>query len=442
MKVIIQYIICLFGLLTFKVKAQQELKFNKLDSVYAYAERSSSVIKSNYQQTLLAKYQRIAALANAVNLRSPLTFTPTDNTTLPVSFFPGGILPGTKPGEFSKVTLGQQYVSNFNLAPQIDLINPGNWSQIKMANINEEITSINNLINKKTLYESIAACYYNINSFQEQIKITKKNLLATDTLLLIITDKFGQGIVRQQDVNDATINKLTLQDKLNQLQISLEQQYNSLKILCDITMSTPLIVEEELNYNQQFEADMEASSQLQLKSNLLQMEYAKANLRSNRLSNLPVVSLLYYNSYYQNSNSQFFDSNPNNKWLNSAYIGGKITIFLPDVTHIVSSSNAKINYHASVIDFNHNKLQNDIANNQLHLDYQKAYSQFVTTKQISKLKEENYRMAVNQYNQAILSSDKLLTSFNDMLVSRLNYSSSLANLLFTKSKIDINNSIK
>ena len=197
-----------------------------------------------------------------------------------------------------------------------------------------------------------------------------------------------------------------------------------------------------MNYNQQYEADMEASSQLQLKSNLLQMEYAKANLRSNRLSNLPVVSLLYYNSYYQNSNSQFFDSNPNNKWLNSAYIGGKITIFLPDVTHIVSSSNAKINYHASVIDFNHNKLQNDIANNQLHLDYQKAYSQFVTTKQISKLKEENYRMAVNQYNQAILSSDKLLTSFNDMLVSRLNYSSSLANLLFTKSKIDINNSIK
>ncbi len=76
------------------------------------------------------------------------------------------------------------------------------------------------------------------------------------------------------------------------------------------------------------------------------------------------------------------------------------------------------------------------------MDYQKAYSQFVTTKQISRLKEENYQMAVNQYNEAILSFDKLLAAFNDMLVSRLNYSSSLANLLFTKSKIDINNTIK
>jgi len=441
MKTILLPVFCLLGF-TSLMNAQTELKFNKLDSVFAYADRNSSVIKNNYQQTLLAKYQRIAALANAVNLRSPLTFTPTDNTTLPVSFFPGGILPGTKPGEFSKVTLGQQYVSNLNFAPQIDLINPGNWSQIKMANINEEITSTNNLINKKTLYESIAACYYNITSFQERVKITKKNILATDTLLLIITDKYGQGLVRQQEVNDATINKLTLQDNLNQLQISLEQQYNSLKILCDIPLSIPLIVEEELNYNQQFEVEMDASSQLQLKSNLLQMEYAKANLRSNRLANLPVLSLLYYNSYYQNSNVQFFDPSPNNKWLNSAYIGGKITIFLPDVTHIVSSSNAKINYNASVINFNHNKLQNDIANNQLRLDYQKAYSQFVTTKQIFRLKEENYQMAFNQYNQSIISFDRLLLAFNDMLATRFNYSSSLANLLYTKSKIDINNTIK
>lgn len=441
MKTILIPVFCLLGF-TLVVNAQTELKFNKLDSVFAYADKNSSVIKNNYQQTLLAKYQKIAALANAVNLRSPLTFTATDNTILPVSFFPGGILPGTKPGEFSKVTLGQQYVSNFNYAPQIDLINPGNWSQIKMANINEELTSTNNLINKKTLYESIAACYYNINSFQEQIKITKKNILATDTLLSIITNKYGQGIVRQQDVNDATINKLNLQDNLNQLQISLEQQYNSLKILCDIPISVSLIVEEELNYNQQFEAEMEAGSQLQLKSNLLQMEYAKANLRSNRLSNLPVFSLLYYNSYYQNSNAQFFDNNPNNKWLNSAYIGGRITFFLPDVTHIVSSSNAKINYHASIINFNHNKLQNDIANNQLHLDYQKAYSQFVTTKHIFRLKEENYQMASNQYNQSILSFDRLLLAFNDMLISRFNYSSSLAKLLYTKSKIDINNTIK
>jgi len=439
MKAVITHLVCLFGFIC--AKAQTELKFTKLDSLYAYADKNSSVSKTNYQQTLLAKYQKIAALANVVNLRNPITFSLTDNTTLPVSFIPSNLLGGPA-GGFKQITLGQQYVSNFNITPQIDLINPGAWAQIKTANINEELTATTNLLNKKSLHESIAACYYNICSFKEQIELTTKNLSATDTLVQIVSNKFAQGLVRQQDVNDATVSKLTLQDKLNQLKISLEQQYNSLKILCEMPVGTKINIEDELNYNQQFTPDMDASSQLQAKANILQMEYAKADLRTNRLYNLPVISLLYSNSYYQNSVNQFFDNNPNNKWLNSAYFGAKVTFFLPDVNHILSSRNAKINYYTALINMNHGKLQNDISNNQLHLDYEKAYSQFLTNQQIAKLKEDNYRMAFNQYSQSILSFDRLIIAFNDMLASRFNASNSLANLMYTKSKIDINNTIK
>jgi len=441
MKIIITHLVCLLGFIL-SAKAQTEVKFTKLDSLYAYADKNSSVAKTNYQQTLLAKYQKIAALANVVNLRNPITFSLTDNTTLPVSFIPLGPLTAGKQSGFEKITLGQQYVSNFNITPQIDLINPGAWAQVKTANVNEELVATTNLLNKKSLHESIAACYYNICSFKEQVEITTKNLAATDTLVQIVRNKFAQGLVRQQDVNDATVSKLTLQDKLNQLKISLEQQYNSLKILCEMPIGTKIGIEDELNYTQQFTPDMDAGSQLQAKANILQMEYAKADLRTNRLYNLPVISLLYSNSYYQNSINQFFDGNPNNPWLNSAYFGAKVTFFLPDVNHILSSRNAKINYNTALINMNHSKLQNDISNNQLHLDYEKAYSQFLANQQISKLKEENYRMAFNQYSQSILPFDKLMIAFNDMLVSRFNYSSSLANLMYTKSKIDINNTIK
>ena len=292
MKTIPACFVCLLGFVLSSY-AQTETKFTNIDSLYAYADKNSSVAKTNYQQTLLAKYQKIAALANVVNLRNPVTFSLTDNTTLPVSFFPGGILPGTRTGTFVRVTLGQQYVSNFNITPQIDLINPGSWAHIKTANINEELTATNNLLNKKSLHESIAACYFNIISFKEQVEITKKNLAATDTLLQIVSNKFNQGLIRQQDVNDATVNKLVLQDKLNQLNISLEQQYNSLKILCEIPMGNKITIDSELNYSQQFTADMNASSQLQVRANILQMEYAQADLRTNRLANLPVISLLY-----------------------------------------------------------------------------------------------------------------------------------------------------
>ena len=437
-------LVCFVYLLGFvlSVHAQTEIKFTSIDSLYAYADKNSSVAKTNYQQILLAKYQKIAALANVINLRNPVTFSLTDNTTLPVSFIPLSVLTGGKQNGFEKITLGQQYVSNFNITPQIDLIDPGAWAQIKTANINEELTVTTNLLNKKSLHESIAACYFNIVSFKEQVEITKKNLSATDTLLQIVSNKFNQGLIRQQDVNDATVNKLVLQDKLNQLNISLEQQYNSLKILCEIPIGTKINIDNDLNYSQAFTPDMDVSSQLQVKANILQMEYAKADMRANRLYNLPVISLLYSNSNYQNSVNQFFDSNPNNKWLNSAYFGAKVTFFLPDVNHLLSSRNAKINYQTALINMNHSKLQNDISNNQLHLDYEKAYSQYLANQQISKLKEENYKMAFNQYNQAILPFNNLLVAFNDMLISRFNYSSSLANLLYTKTKIDINNTIK
>ncbi len=440
MKRIIQHIIILICL-PLMAAAQKELKFNNLDSVFSFADKNSSVIKTNEQQTVLAKYEKIAAEANVVNFRDPVSFALTNNTQLPVNFIPAELLGGPK-GTFKQITFGQQYVSNFSITPQIDIINPGAWAQIRTANINVDLTAVHNLINKTSLYESIAACYYNITSMQEQIIITQKNTAAADTLLLIVNNKLAQGLVRQQDVNDASINKLTLQDKLNQLKISLEQQYNSLKILCDITPGTDLIIEDALNYNQQFSSDMTVNSQLQFKSSALQAESAKADLRANRLSNLPVLSLIYSNSYYQNSNDKFLDNNPNNKWLNSVYVGAKITFMLPDVNRLLNSRNSKINYHISMISLEHNKIQNDIANSQLQLDYEKAFSQFLTSKQVFLLKEENYKMAFNQYNQAILPFDKLLTAFNDMLLNRYNYSSALANVLYTKSKIDINNKIK
>ncbi len=440
MKTIILNFVCLFGFILFG-QSQTVIKFNNIDSLFSYANQNSAVIKTNDQQTLLAKYEKIAALANVINFRNPVSLSLTDNTELPVNFIPSELL-GGKPGSYKALTFGQKYVSNFGLTPQIDIINTANWAQIKSANINVELTATQNLINKKTLYESLSACYFNICSLKEQVKITQQNNLSADTILLIITNKFSQGLVRQQDVNDATINKLALDDKLAQLNVSLEQQCNSLRILCDIKENTALIFDDELNYNQNFDATLNVNSQLNLKAATLQSQYAKQDLRVNRFGNFPVLTFLYNDSWYQNSNEKFFDNSPDNKFLNSVFVGAKLTFFLPDVNHILLSRNSKIAYNVSLINLEHNKLKADIDNNQLQLDYQKAYSQFITSKKVFQLKQENYTMAVNQYNESLLPADKLLIAFNDMLASRFNYSSALASLLYTKSKIDIENKIK
>ncbi|MDY0077014.1 MAG: TolC family protein [Bacteroidales bacterium] len=419
--------------------AQDKLSFNKLDSLLKYAEHNSITIKTGEQQSLLAKWQKISAQAGLVNFRMQTNFNLTNNLELPVTFLPAEAFGGT-PGTFKEVTTGQQYIGNLNLAPQIDIINPASWAKLKSANVSVELTHVNNLIAKKSLFESVSATYHNIISLQEQIEITRESLLAADTLLMIMQNKYAEGIVRQQDLNDAHINKLTLSDNLEQLNLSLEQQYYSLKILCDIPESTEINIEERPDYDIPITRGLQVDNQLEYKSSLLNLELADADFKTNRLMQYPTVSLMYYSAWQQNGNSTFFDSDID--WLNSQYIGLKISVPFPDINRYTLTKSAKINKTISMQNAAHTKLQNDFTNKQLVLDYEKAYSQLKTTNQIYQLKEQNYGLAMNQFNMSILSSDKLIIAFNDMLVSRLNYSSALANLNYTLSKIEINNTIK
>jgi len=434
-------LLILFGFLLVNhfSNAQNKLEFNTINSLLEYAENHSFSIKIGKQEVLLAKWQKISAQAGLVNFRMQTSFSLTDNVTLPITYFPAEAF-GGDPGTFKEVTTGQQFMGNFNFTPQIDLINPVSWAKLKSVKINSKLTDINNLIVKKSLFESISASYYNIISLKEQIEISRKNLFTADTLQSIMQNKYAEGIVRQQDLNDASINKLSLADKLTQLEISLNQQYYALKVLCDIPKNEELVITEIVNYNQHFNIGFKANNQLEHKSSLLKADLAKEDLRANRLAQYPTVSIVTYNGWQQNSNNQFFDSNTN--WVNSQYIGLRLSMPFPDINRFTLTKSAKINKTISEFDAKHVKHENDIANIQLVLDYEKAYSQFKTANQIFLLKEENYQMASNQFNAAILSSDKLLIAFDNMLVSQLNYSASLANLLYTISKIEINNSIQ
>lgn len=419
--------------------AQNKLVFKTLDSLFEYAENHSISIKTGEQQVLLAKWQKISAQAGLVNFKMQTSFSLTDNVKLPVTYFPAEAF-GGEPGTFKEVTTGQQFIGNFNFAPQIDIINPVSWSRLKSAKINSQLTDVTNLMVKKSLFESISASYYNTISLKEQIKITQKNLYTADTLQMIMQNKYIEGIVRQQDLNDATINKISLKDKLTQFEISLNQQYYALKVLCDIPQDTDILLTENTIYNQPFELNLQTNNQLEHKSSLLKADLAKEELRANRLAQYPTISIVAYDGWQQNSKDQFFDSNKN--WINSQYIGLRLSMPFPDINKFTLAKSAKINKTISELDAEHTKLQNDVTNIQLSLDYEKAYSQFKTANQIFLLKNENYQMALNQFNESILSSDKLLIAFDAMLGSQLSYSAALANLLYTKSKIEINNLIK
>ena len=270
---------------------------------------------------------------------------------------------------------------------------------------------------------------------QEQIILTEKSLSASDSIQQIVKNKFSLGIIREQDANNALANQLNIKDKLSQLKVMHQQQLNTLKILCDISAGTQITL-QNLSSGEFSDGTLKSNAALNSRYNNLQNQFAKSELRANRMSMMPVLSLFYYQGWQHNSNDGFFDSK--STWIQSQFIGLKITVpFPPDVTKMSQSYTSKINSRIAGLNNTHAEIQTELNNRSLELDYDKALSSYQTAKQIFDLKNSNFSKSINQYKEGILSTDNLLIAFNDMVNSQLNVVSAFSSAQFVKSKISI-----
>lgn len=418
--------------------AQGTLSFRSLNEVFAYADAHSVTFKNATQQVLMSKYQTLAAKLDKWKIKGDANLTSTDNTKLGVTFIPAEIFGGPT-GTYRQVTFGQQYVTAANFAPQIDILNPFAMAQVRTARASEQVTHVTNLLNKKSLYESVAGAYYNILSYQWQIKVTKNSLDNADTLTTIMVNKQQEGIARQQDVNNAKANQLSIQDKLQQLEVNLEEQYSSLKLLCDIDPNTPVSIEEATS-PANFDASLTATGYLTQLQSEWQLKYQEADLRANKRWFMPTVTLFSSLGWQQNTNNHPFDGS---RWINSNYVGVKLIIpIFPDVGKVAAVRYDRINVAIARNNFEHAARQDSVNNQQLQLEYQKAFKSARLAGEIAALKEDSYYKNLNIYKEGILSATDLFTAFNDWLNNSLNAASQQANSDYAKSKIMINNIVK
>jgi OMF family outer membrane factor len=437
MKQVLIIIISILSLAT--VNAQQVIRFTNPDSLIVFAEKNSIAIKTGDAQVLLAKYQTLYAKINKFNPRASVNYAVTDNTQLPVSFFPAEIFGGT-PGTFKEVRSGQQYVQSAYITPQIDVINPATWEKLKSARLNEQLASVNNKLTKKTLSESIAAAYFNIVSFQQQIAVTSKTLVHADSILQIFQNKFDQGIIRSQDVNNAKVNKLLIKDRLQQIQNAMEQQYNLLNLLCDADAATIIEIEHKESTNTTLQQPVIALNILAVTQSQLQLQYAKSEYKANKAGYYPNLSLIGNWAWQENSNLHFFDNNA--RWIPTSYIGLRLSYTFPDAGRLSQTATAKTNWKIAEMNVKHKTIQQETENVQLYLEFKRAKEIMMVAEEIKFLKEDTYRKNLNLFVQNIYPADNLFLAFNDALTATLNYQSATINMQYQLSKININNNVQ
>ncbi|MCX8478464.1 MAG: TolC family protein, partial [Chitinophagales bacterium] len=338
--------------------AQNRIEIDNLITLQRYAENHSANFKNANENVLLATYTRIASQWGVVNLTGNANASMLDNVNLPQSFIPAEFF-GGKPGTFKTVTFGQQYVSNLTLNPQIDIINPSLWARIQTAKANEGLSKVNRLITKKNLLESVAAAYYNVLSLQEQLKSSRQLLLNNDTLAGIFANKFNEGLIRVQDLNNVQANQLLINDKVQQLEKQLEIQIGILKGLCDIPLSQDMIFSEQLALAYSTNAEpLKVRANLLTQQGRMQEMYQRKVLNADQLWLLPNISMVSNFMAQQNTNNHFFDEQ---KVYFSNYYGLRLSMpIIPDVNKIANVRNDRINLQIARNNAVHAALQDSI----------------------------------------------------------------------------------
>ncbi|MFN7116016.1 MAG: TolC family protein [Saprospiraceae bacterium] len=420
------------------IKAQQI--FSNLDSLLQYATLNSRSLYAGEIRLDQAKRAKLATLVGIADPAGGATFTYTNNTRLPVNLFPAEIF-GGDPGTFTEIQTGVQYVSNQNFYAEIKLLNLQGWENLKLYKLNIDATNTSNKLNVKRFYENIAAIYYNIINLQEQRLAATENRIVADTLRQITQRKYEQGIVNQQDVNNAIVNYLNTEESIRQAEFMIAQQYLALKILCDISENDSIYINENIITQPLAESLPIELNELNVNSNLLQEKVSFSNYRRLKLGIAPTVSLFLSQTNQQfNTRARLFDGDV--RWIPSNYIGIKINIPLPAANLLSQIHSAKYEYQLALNNTAQTRIQSNLQQTQLRVNYDKAVSQLAVNEQIYNIRQDTYNKNLLNYKEGIIGMEQTLQSFNDTVNSQYNLIAAKINVLLAQANININNKVK
>lgn len=406
-----------------------------LDDLFEVAKLQNYTLKNSSLQRELATITTKIAGLNAFNPRVPVSYQAIDNLALQKTYVPGEIF-GQPAGTQRELVMGMKYVSTFSFQPQFDILNFGNRAQRKSAVLNEESAVLTQRQTQRDIYLQINSAYHNILSFDAQGKILNDNLAKASTILEIMRNRQQEGIARIQDVNEAEVNVISIQDKIYQVEQNTELQYELLKVLMG-SQNKPVLT-DVLKWDTPDLAFARGESSLERQVAGLRKDIAGQDVYSAKRDQWPVLSFVSSFNWQNLDNSFFYGSGSNGIYY--AFAGLKLTWDLPtNVQKISNLKNREIQYKmaqntAELVDE-----QQDSANIQREIELRKAQNQWGSLKKIEELKRDTFEKNFAQFEEEVLPLDKLLISQNDLLLSQLNLVTGAAAVKYNYQILRINN---
>jgi len=419
------------------VIGQEQKVFNSINEIWDFTEKNNHIYKNSSLQTQLAELSYKTAKVNAFNPRIPISVQTIDNTKQQVSFLPGQAF-GLPEGSYKEIAIGQQYLATFSVQPQFDIINLYNMKTTNIAKINQELTNNQNIIQKLNHFDWLNVVYFGLLALNGQKIILDQNLALSKNILNITQNKYDEGLIRKQDLNEAQINYLNILDKIEQANYSVRYQTQNLSLLLEVPMD-PVLTENVWDFDTIAAVDV-IHNQLLPTNSKLQRQYYESELAALKYQNFPVLSFISSFNWQNLSNDFFFSKK--SSWIDYNYVGLKLSYDLPTTVNKYTNLKSKqlqyeIQKNNEIFAFK----ENEIRNNQMVIDLEKAITQKEQQQKIYLLKKDSFEKNYDQYLENVLPLDKLLLSQMDMMNSRLALVTTLANIGLYKHKIELYNRV-
>lgn len=358
-----------------------------------------------------------------------------NNLKLSTTSIPGFIV--GQPGKNINVSFGKQYTNSMGISAVQSIMDWQHLFQSKIAFQNTQLLKAQEDQSIQNLKIQILQTYYAVITSLTAIKISKKDLQLSDSIVKIIEYKYDNGIIDESSLNQAKVNSNNIKQNIIQSTTLVRQSIAYLKNLLGLPAPTDLefiLPEQLVVFNKTPIKEIGADKALQPLQQMAKID--SLQIKEAKTKYYPKINLVGYKGYDQFRDDLGIDFKKGT-WNDYSYI----------------SLMATIPIYAGFL--NRNKVQSMIykkeaseeqlksATQQSILNDQNLLESYRSTLELIEITKNNFELLnkitnanLEKYVNGLISLDIYFKSFEDYLKSENIYLNMVSNLQIINSNFE------
>lgn len=366
--------------------------------------------------------ESLAALLPKVNINGGFQ----DNLSLPVTLLSGEF--AGQPGTNIVLKIGSNYVTNATLDLNMALYNKTMLTALQIAKKMKVQKGLGVEKAAEELALEVSKIYFLSLTTARQIALVEENIVRSKQLSEIVKVWVDNGMGKQVDYDRVSVNLENLYTRRSNTETALEQQLNLLKYMLEIPLEERIILTDTAEMPLLIHAPEpinDFSSHIDIRMLESEKEINRMNQRMITAGYLPTLSLSgqYSQQGLRQNFGNYFQSNPENQWFASSYIGISLKIPVFDGMEKRSKSRqAKLDYIRS-------SLTLDNAKESFSVNYQNARNNYRNHQSNVQRQKQNIALAEKVYLETSLKYREGLATMSDLLQDEMGLNNAQANYL-------------